>query len=74
MDKFLKFNAIPIKFPVAYFCRHGRKSLKIHVESQILNSQNNVEGKQKNRAGSFIVLNLKTYYELNQYNVVKKKN
>ena len=75
MDKFLKFNAIPIKFLVAYFCRNGKKSLKIHVESQILNSQNNVEEKKKTKQSwKLHVLNLKTYCESNHYNIVKKKN
>lgn len=53
LGKFLKFNAISIKFLVAYFCRNGRKSLKIHIELQILNSQNNLEGKKEKKKQSW---------------------
>ena len=40
-----RFNAIPIKIPMAFFCKNRKKNHpKIHMGSQrTLNSQNNLE-------------------------------
>ena len=42
-----RFNAIPIKLPVAFFYRTRTKNLKICMETQkTLNSQSGLEGKK----------------------------
>ena len=42
-----RFNAIPIKLPMAFFYRTRTKNLKICMETQkTLNSQSNLEGKK----------------------------
>ena len=43
-----RFNAIPIKSPMAFFTELGQKNLKICVETQKTpNSQSNLEGKKQ---------------------------
>lgn len=44
-----RFNAIPIKTPMTFFCRNRKTHPKVHMESQgILNSKKNLK---KNIAG-----------------------
>ena len=43
-----RFNAIPIKLPMAFFYRSGTKNLKICMETQKTpNSQSSIEGKKR---------------------------
>ena len=43
-----RFNAIPIKLPMAFFYRTRAKNLKICIETQkTLNSQSSLEGKKR---------------------------
>ena len=55
-----RFNAIPIKFPVAFFTELEQKNLKICMETQKTpNSQSNLE-KKKNGAGGIRLPEFKT--------------
>ena len=43
-----RFNAIPIKLPIAFCTELGKKNLKICMETQkTLNSQSSLEGKKR---------------------------
>ena len=58
-----RFNAIPIKLPMAFFTELEQKHLKICMETQKTpNSQSNLEGK-KNRAGGIRLPDFRLYYK-----------
>ena len=57
-----RFNAIPIKLPVAFFYRTKIKNLKICMETQkTSNSQSSL--REKNRAGGIRLSNFRLYYK-----------
>lgn len=45
-----KSNAIPMKIPMAFFCRNGNAYPQIDMEfKRVLNSQNNIEKEKQTR-------------------------
>ena len=57
-----RFNAIPIKLPMAFFTELEQKSLKICMETQkTLNSQSSLEGKK--RSWRIRLHDLRLYYK-----------
>ena len=58
-----RFNAIPIKIPLAFFTELEQKNLKICMETQKTpNSQSSLEGK-KNGAGEIRLPDFRLYYK-----------
>ena len=58
-----RFNAIPLKLPMAFFTELEQKNLKICMETQkTLNSQSCLEG-EKNRAGEIRLRDFRLYYK-----------
>ena len=56
-----RFNAIPIKLPMAFFMELEQKNLEICIETQrIPNSQSNLD---KNRAGGIRLPDIRLYYK-----------
>ena len=57
-----RFNAIPIKLPMAFFTKLQQKNLKICMETQKTpNNQSSLEG--KNQAGGIRLPNFRLYYK-----------